>query len=410
MNRLNRYIHEYHPMVHILLIGTVFTFLTSSMSMPFLAIYLHQSTQLGPATIGLIIGAGPLAATLGGFFGGVLSDFLGRQRLMLLSLLVLSFAFVGFVYTSNPYCLVGLSILRGVSGAFFSTISKALMGDLTPEDKRFRMFANRYLAVNIGFSIGPMVGVLLELGGSSFTFMLTAGIYFLYLLVLAALFRLLAVQESQQEPSERITAAQAWSVIRMDRVLFLFIIGSILLTTVHGQMSVTLSQFLEQQIVEGVKLFGLLMSINGVTVLVMQVPLTRWSERFTLFQRMALGCILFAAGEVGFASSTGWAGFIVAMIIFTLGEILVIPSEYAQIDLITPQGMRGTYYGAQGFSEFGNFLGPWAGGLVLTSYGGPVMFLMMAALSLISLIFYYKGQQMYQRKKHISETGEGVAV
>lgn len=46
---------------------------------------------------------------------------------------------------------------------------------------------------------------------------------------------------------------------------------------------------------------------------------------------------------------------IAAMIVFTLGEILIIPAEYAQIDQIAPPRMRGTYYGAQSVSELGNF-------------------------------------------------------
>lgn len=399
MNRLSGYIHSFHPMVHVLMIGTVFTFLTSSMSMPFLAIYLHQTAHLDAATIGLIIGAGPLASTLGGFIGGVLSDFFGRQRLMLLSLLILALVFAGFVYTSNPYLLLGLSVLRGLAGAFFTTISKALMGDLTPEQLRFRMFANRYFAINLGFSIGPMVGALLGIGGSTITFFLTACMYLLYLLSLLFFFHRLNVQENHHPTEEKLTVARSWSVIRSDRVLLLFLIGSILLTTVHGQMSVTLSQYLESHIEEGVKLFGVLMSLSGFTVILMQIPFTRWTERFTLFQRMVLGCSLFAAGEVGFALSTGWVGFILAMFIFTCGEIIVVPSEYAQLDQITPQGMRGTYYGAQGFSELGSFLGPWIGGMIMTKYSGPSMFLFMAVLAIVSLIFYGKGRQIAKRKQ-----------
>ncbi|MGD8189983.1 MDR family MFS transporter [Brevibacillus ginsengisoli] len=399
MNRLQRYIHSYHPIVHILMVGTVFTFLTSSMSMPFLAIYLHQTVHLDPPMIGLILGAGPLAATFGGFIGGVLSDLMGRQRLMLMSLGLLALSFVGFVYTANPLLLMGLSIMRGISGAFFSTISKALMGDLTPENMRFRMFANRYFAINLGFSIGPMLGALLGIGASTLAFFLTACVYLVYLAVLALSFKKVILSEQNQPSEDRMTIASAFNVIRNDRILFLFLVGGILLTTVHGQMSVTLSQYLEANLEKGIQLFGVLMSLNGFTVLLMQIPLTRFSERFTLFQRMIIGCMLFAAGNIGFALSAGWAGFIVAMLVYTFGEIIVVPSEYAQLDQITPHGMRGTYYGAQGFNEFGSFLGPWVGGMILTSYGGPAMFLFFAALSMISLIFYGKGRSMYEQKQ-----------
>lgn len=410
MNRVQRYIHGYHPMVHILMIGTVFTFLTSSMSMPFLAIYLHQTAHLDAPTIGLVLGAGPLAATFGGFIGGILSDFFGRKRLMLLSLGLLALSFVGFVYTSNPLLLTGLSIVRGLAGAFFSTISKALMGDLTEENLRFRMFANRYFAINLGFAIGPMLGALLGVGGSTLAFWLTAIVYLVYLVVLALFFRKLTIAEPHQQTEDRLTVSSALSVIRHDRILFLFLVGGILLTTVHGQMSVTLSQYLARNMEAGVQLFAVLMSLNGFTVLFMQIPLTRWSERFRLFHRMIIGCSLFAIGEVGFALSPGWAGFILAMLVYTFGEIIVVPSEYAQLDQITPQGMRGTYYGAQCFNEFGSFLGPWVGGMILTNYSGTAMFLFFAALSMISLIFYGKGRQLYEQKQAKSLQSESIAM
>jgi MFS family permease len=140
------------------------------------------------------------------------------------------------------------------------------------------------------------------------------------------------------------------------------------------------------------------MSINGFTVLLIQVKLTRLSEKYSVLSRIVAGAVLFALGEVGFALSTAWAGFILSMIVFTLGEILIIPAEYAQIDQITPHGMRGTYYGAQSLSELGNFLGPWAGGLVLSSMGGKTMFLTLSVVSLVSLIFYWKGCKKYENR------------
>ncbi len=405
MKTVRAYLQAYHPVVHLLMAGAVFVTLTSSMSLPFLAIYLSETTELGIAAIGLIIGAGPLAGTIGGFLGGVLSDLLGRQKLMILSLLVLALTYVGFVATANPMLLLFISVFRGLAGSFFNTISKALMGDLTPEQLRFRVFANRYMASNLGFSIGPMIGAFLGLGGSIFAFSLAAAVYVVYAGVLALCFRAFGVKEESQRREEDVTVVRIWQGLRQDVVLFLFLIGGVLLMTVHGQMSVTLSQYLSDNLTDGVKLFGLLMSINGITVFLLQVPLTRWSEKLSLFQRIVLGSLLLAAGEAGFAFSIGWTGFIVSMAIFTLGEILIIPAEYAQIDQITPPGMRGTYYGAQSFCELGSFLGPWAGGMILSLYGGPAMFLTMAAIAVASLIFFWKGRQLHRvRAEQIGET------
>ncbi|RXT07973.1 MFS transporter [Ammoniphilus sp. CFH 90114] len=391
-------LRENHIVVNTLLIGTIFVSLTSSMSMPFLAIYLLETTKLDYATIGLIVGAGPLAATLGGFVGGYLSDLLGRSRLMFLSLVILTLSFIGFVFATHTLILLGLSLTRGISASFFNTISKALMGDLTLEEKRLRMFSYRYLAINLGFSIGPMIGTFLGFGGSMQTFLLAGGIYLLYAAVLWRQVNQSKIHEAAATES-KVSISYTLGVLRRDTPLLLFLIGGTLLMTVHGQMSVTLSQYLKENIVDGVRLFGVLMSINGLTVLLLQIKLTQWSERFSNFRRIGVGCFLFLCGEIGFAYSVHWTGFILAMMIFTIGEILVVPAEYAQIDQITPQGMRGTFYGAQSFCELGSFLGPWAGGMILSTFGGKTMFLTLGIVSITSLVFYWKGQQIFKKKR-----------
>jgi MFS family permease len=396
MARLTTYLKAYHPMIHLIIVGIVFISLTNSMSIIYLPLYLMKSTQIDPITVGLIVGAGAVTATAGGFFGGALSDFIGRNRLLLFSLIMLGLVFLGFLYIKSSLFLLLLNILRGLFSSFFLTISKALMADLAPKEKRVRVFSNRYLAGNIVFSIGPIVGTLFGIAGNASAFLMTALVYLGYFSLMIGFIRFYKVKEVKEVADEKISLVQTWNVFRKDKVLFLFIAGSVLLTTVHGEMSVTLSQYLKMNVTEGIKLFGYLMSINGITVITTQIFITRWSERFGLFQRITFGSLLFSVGEIGFAFSTGWMGFILSMIVFTFGEILIVPSEYAQIDEITPPGMRGMYYGAQGFGELGNFIGPWLGGVLLVSYGGNTMFLTFAGLALTAIVFYGWGRKLHE--------------
>jgi MFS family permease len=168
------------PIVHSLLIGTVFVTLINSMTMPFFAIFLLNNTKLDYASIGLIIGAGPLAAKLSGFIGGFLSDMIGRKQLMIISLMLLALTYLGIVMTTNPLLLTFLNIIGGISSSFYGIISKALMGDLTPDQKRVRVFSNRYLAANIGYSVGPVIGAYIGIGGDTGTFLLAGTVYLSY--------------------------------------------------------------------------------------------------------------------------------------------------------------------------------------------------------------------------------------
>ncbi|MFS0558207.1 MDR family MFS transporter [Brevibacillus sp. 179-C9.3 HS] len=403
MSKMRQVWEAYHPIVHLLMAGTVFVQLTQSMSIPFLAIYLGETTKLSLPYIGLIIGAGPLAGTVGGFVGGIFSDLFGRQKLMFFSLVAMASAIIGFVTVTLPIGLLLISMVMGLASSIFATVSKALMGDLTPEHKRFRMFSNRYLANNLGFAIGSMLGAFLGISGSNLTFILTAISLVTFAIILMVACRRCGVTDEGvvNGKVERTSLGEIWQVLKRDVVLLSFVIGGILLVTVYGQMSVTLSQYLRGNFADGVALFGTLMSVNGFTVLLLQIPITRLVERYSLFSRVAGGAVLMALGEVGFAFSPGWTSFIVAMIVFTIGEILIVPAEYAQIDQISPANMRGTYYGAQSVSMLGSFLGPWAGGMVLAHYGGPVMFLVMAVLAMVSLIFYWLGRRLHEKRKQL---------
>jgi MFS family permease len=121
----------YHPIVRILLLGTILARAASSMSLPFLAIYLTVHSHLSASEVGLIIGMGALASTIGGFFGGALSDRFGRKLIMLVALYTWGFVFIGFGYAANAWLFLVLNLLNGLCRSFFEPVSQALMADLT---------------------------------------------------------------------------------------------------------------------------------------------------------------------------------------------------------------------------------------------------------------------------------------
>ncbi|MCY8335244.1 MFS transporter, partial [Bacillus spizizenii] len=82
-----------HPVIKFLLLGTLVTKAAKSMTTPFLAIYLHQETGEGFGVIGLVIGLGYFATTIGGIIGGTLSDRIGRKSVMLCSIFIWSVVF-----------------------------------------------------------------------------------------------------------------------------------------------------------------------------------------------------------------------------------------------------------------------------------------------------------------------------
>ncbi|EIP87946.1 Permeases of the major facilitator superfamily protein [Burkholderia humptydooensis MSMB43] len=382
-------------LVWLLIVGTGFVVMARAMSLPFLAIYLHERMRLDAATIGLLLGSGALVGTLGGFFGGHLSDVLGRRKVLTGCLLASSVSFAALHFAANAWQVFAVNLFINLASAFYEPVSKAALSDSLPPEQRLRAFARRYVAINVGFAIGPLAGASLGLLDKSPVFLVTGAVYLLFSIAIhAATARLARRRAPHEAAASGLPLAVKLRIVGADRRLVLFTAGSMLAIAVHGEMSVTFSQYLIGAFDDGLEMFAWLMSTNAVTVVASQPLLNRIGERRGPFASLTLGAILLATGAAGFANSPNMTALVASMVVFTWGEVLLIPSEYAVLDSITPEPMRGIYYGAHSLSNVGNLLGPWLGGLVLLHYGGGAMFYGMGFVALLSLLMFVAGARI----------------
>lgn len=170
-------------------------------------------------------------------------------------------------------------------------------------------------------------------------------------------------------------------------MLLSFILGAILINIGYSQFDSTLPQIIELKIDEGAKLYSLLISLNAAVVLLLQLPISIISERFSSTATLVVGVLFFAIGLFMFGFSTNYTLYIIGMIIFTIGEIFAFPTMNVMIDEIAPDTQKATYLGAAQFKNLGGFIGPIIGGWLLTHYMN-AMFPVIAVLVLCSCIFY----------------------
>ena len=158
---------EFHPVVKLILIGSVLMNVGNGMIIPYFAIYLGEHTNLSITQIGFLIGSSSLAAMFGGFLGGSLSDLIGRKKVMMASLILSAIMLIGLTLHEFPAILMLVTIGRGFTLSFFEPCSKALIADLTESGKRLRAFSMKYFCGNLGLAIGPIVGTFLGLQATS---------------------------------------------------------------------------------------------------------------------------------------------------------------------------------------------------------------------------------------------------
>ncbi|NIF29594.1 MFS transporter [Pantoea sp. Tr-811] len=375
-----------------LLLATTFTLTVArALTLPYLVVYLSDNFQLGVGQIGLLIGGALIVASLLSLYGGHLVDTVRNHTLVSASTLVFALAFIVAMASRVALLFFLCLVLINLALAVVDIAAKAGFCALLPVEQRAEVFAIKYTLSNVGYAVGPMLGVaLLELD-DHLPFTASA---FIGLGMCLAYWRL-----GDRALHARTTAqpgasfAQVALGLARDRRLVCFTLGGVLSAVVFGQFTAYLSQYLvvTSSASEAARLVGYLVTTNAVTVIALQYLIGRRIGRQQLMPWLLAGMALFIAGLLGFAMAGSVLAWCLAMLVFTLGEIIVIPAEYMFIDLIAPEHLRGVYYGAQNLSNLGAALGPVLVGFALGRWWPGVVFYLLVMSVILAGVFYGLG-------------------
>ncbi|MGX6445702.1 MDR family MFS transporter [Neobacillus sp. K501] len=401
-------LNSIHPVGWNIIIGTLFARLASSMSMPFLAIYLTVTKGISPAMTGIILAVSALVGVFFSYIGGNLSDQYGRKWIMMGSIIVWIFVFVGFAFADHVAWFFILNALNGVCKSFFEPTSRALLSDMTKQENKLLIFNLRYAAINVGVAIGPLIGLQLGSAKSTLPFLIAAFVYLLYTISLLVQFRKYDLGDTIAIQKERVTMKQSIQVLGKDTVFLLALIGIILGNAGYSQFSSTLSQYFANApaFKEGVKLFSHVLVLNAITVLLVQYPVTRIGKKYSPIVSIMFGTVTVSLGLLGFGMLKSVPLLFACAVLFTIGEVLMFSMTDLFIDQIAAPHLKGTYFGAMGFSGFGGVIGPWLGGLLLGYYGyasGAVVFSYLAALCALGFPILFSVKIMLQKKMMLHE-------
>jgi MFS family permease len=124
---------------------------------------------------------------------------------------------------------------------------------------------------------------------------------------------------------------------------------------------------------------------------------------------MALGAALYGIGfsMYGFANRYLW--FLLAMMIITVGEMIVEPISQAIVALLAPQDMRGRYMAISGLSWLiPSAIGPFIAGLIMDNYDPRWVWYLCGLLSLVAVSGYLILNTRFQ--KRVSEQSVLVGI
>src|SRR5215211_9289246 len=150
---------------------------------------------------------------------------------------------------------------------------------------------------------------------------------------------------------------------------FLAFIGvTVMMTLVYMNMNSTLGVYLRDEHGLPEIRYGWLISINAIIVVLFQFWVTRRLEKYRPMLMMAAGSLLYAIGFAMYGFVPTFALFVIAMIIITIGEMVVTPFQQSLVASFAPEHMRGRYMAVSSLSWSISFtVGPYFAGLLLDS-------------------------------------------
>lgn len=311
-----------------------------TMVVPFMSLYLIEDLSLDLKQVGWIMTAFGIGSVGGSWLGGQLTDRIGHYKVMVISILLSGFLFIGlqFLHTFNSLCF-GVLILMLIADMFRPAMFVALNSYSKPENQTRSVTLIR-LAINLGFSAGPAVGglIILKLGYGGLFWVdgltcIAAGIILL---------NVLSPKKAKEEPEIKIENPQS---AYKDGIFWLFVMGMFLFAFVFLQYFSTIPLFYKDEFSLTEFEIGLVLGANGLIIAIIEMPLIKWLEggKYKKESLMFFGAFLTMLSFL-VLNISNWIGVIfIGMALVTIGEMIAFPFSNAFAMERSKKGNRGQY-------------------------------------------------------------------
>ncbi|MDO9324849.1 MAG: MFS transporter [Methanoregula sp.] len=151
-----QFLPERRMMYYLFLLGFFAIFSTTISKNPVLPLF-SQAIGANDLIIGLVAAVSPLAGILFSFPVGVLSDHIGRRRLLITSGIVFLSAPLLYLFITEPLWLIPVRFFHGTATAILGPVISAVIAERFPENKG-AMLGQYSSATLIGRTIAPLAG------------------------------------------------------------------------------------------------------------------------------------------------------------------------------------------------------------------------------------------------------------
>ncbi|MEV7439718.1 MFS transporter [Streptomyces sp. NPDC091204] len=302
------------------------------------------------------LGAYGVGSVVGVLVGGSVSDRIGYARTIVGSMAFASLLTLSLVYLDTLPLVIAVAAVIGVVAQAYRPASSALLVEATPEDHHVMVFAVYRMAFNLGTTAGPLIGALLITYSYNLMFYAEAGAQAAFAVLALVLVRTGTTAASAGPKPEE--GSRSYAAVLRDKRYLLFLLALFLNAVVYIQHTSALPLQLKAD-GHGPTFYSVLLSMNAAMVICLELLFTKYVQHLPARFAVALGIGLVGVGMNLYVAGPGMAVFVVATVVWTIGEIVGTPTASAWPGKVAPAHLRGRYIAACAFPmQIGYAVGP----------------------------------------------------
>ncbi|KAA0942940.1 MDR family MFS transporter [Streptomyces apricus] len=351
----------------------------------FMALYLTLDRGYSASYAGLVASLHGLGGVISSLGAGVLTDRLGRRPTLLLaqSSTAVSVALLGFMH--HPVAIAAVAFLVGMASNASRPAVQAMIADIVRPEDRVRAFSLNYWAINLGFAVSSAAAGFIAQYSYLAGFLLEAAMTMVCAVVVFA-----KLPESRPRPVDKVAGAPEVglrTVLRDGR--FMSVVGlSFLVALIFQQGFVGLPVAMGEAGFTPAD-YGLVIAVNGVLIVVLQIPVTRFIQDRDPRRLLVVSSLLagYGFGLTAFAGSLGV--FMLTICVWTLAEVVNAPTQTGLVVRLSPTQGRGRYQGMYTMSwSVAALVAPLVSGVVIDRYGAAWLWGLCAVVGTVAGVGY----------------------
>lgn len=394
ISNLKKLYHQFPSKFWIIVLTFFIDSIGATLLFPFFSLYITEKFNVGMTQAGMVLAMFSIFGVIGNVIGGALTDRFGRRKLILFGLIFSAFSTLTLSRVNSLAALFPLAALIGFLSDISGPAHQAMMADILDEKQRQEGFGIMRVVRNLSWIIGPSIGGFLANRSFTLLFILDAVVS----CIVAFIFYYAIPETKQQtvELTENKNKETIWqtlsgySIVMKDFAFIAFIIATILMSAVYQQMYNSLSVFLRDNHNVNPQGYGFLMTTSAITVILFQLWVSRNIKHRPPFLIMAIGTIFYMLGFSMFGFVSVYWLFMSAIVVITIGEMLIMPTSQTLAANFAPAEMRGRYMAIFGMTWLlPSTFAPMLAGLILDNLNPNLLWYIGGILCAIAVLAFY---------------------